>query len=953
MGNLDDISKTQENTFTNNNFNHIKSFSQAKDSTKKSKCKEKNFINFINSSNRNNLHSFQNNYNYSKTVKIKNNLSFQKMPIQTEEVIYKNIYNNCDLINEKNIVFNNNERNKDKKYINVKTKTSTNYQSYNNINNFFNKDENNKTENNNNFSNNFHLIKSEKKLINLKQNYNINQNIPNILTTTNKTYGKSKNFFNILNTNEYINKEHIKNKLHNEFSFCKTENNFYNIKSKNQTKNTKSFININAELSNKSTKIKNIFIKQKTQKKFGPINLKLENINKKKEDCLYIKSNNKIIINNNSIINKDNQDNNVLSYIYNPNNKNYKISKQNEKEKFININSFSQSHKKLYNFENNFTRNENILYNNHDKKLNKTNPNIKLCNNQIIYNDNKNIFIQNNYINGKLHTSNEITNSDNSHKQIYIKNKSYDNNHPKSTNNYITNLKNLLPTGENFKNALNNIKNIFLGNDDTNDNKIEEEKIKEINIDFNNNKNNSDNYEDKSSIIDDSIIFNSSDVYGTLNMSKTLNNNSNNLNDAKIKINEEENKEPKDGRKKQKDINKIKKGDDIENNIENEIYINPYSNYRETITLNMNLNKKNNGSNHKEKEYKKILISEIIKNNNKSHKKENIKEYLNTNNIKSPKENINFNNKTIDEINNYKNFSVISIPGKNFGVRKTNQDTPVASFGINGIEGFNIFGVLDGHGTNGHYVSKFLGKYLVNNISRNKEILSCVNLNQIYQIIKKSNFEILINIFLKADAALSKQNFDVTFSGTTCVLVIQIGKKIICANVGDSRAILIYNNTNNSTNNEQKTSIYNLSHDFKPDLPEEKKRIYKMGGVVEQMLDMNGMRAGPPRVWGVGKSYPGLAMSRSLGDFKGKRYGIISLPEIIEVNLDENTKYIVICSDGVWEFLSNQNVMEIGNEFYEKNDVAGFTKNLTETASNIWEQKDVIVDDITAVAVFY
>ena len=71
MGNLDDISKTQENTFTNNNFNHIKSFSQAKDSTKKSKCKEKNFINFINSSNRNNLHSFQNNYNYSKTVKIK------------------------------------------------------------------------------------------------------------------------------------------------------------------------------------------------------------------------------------------------------------------------------------------------------------------------------------------------------------------------------------------------------------------------------------------------------------------------------------------------------------------------------------------------------------------------------------------------------------------------------------------------------------------------------------------------------------------------------------------------------------------------------------------------------------------------------------------------------------------------------------------------------------------
>jgi hypothetical protein len=223
----------------------------------------------------------------------------------------------------------------------------------------------------------------------------------------------------------------MQNKLHNEFSFCKTENNFYNMKAKNQTKNIKSLININPELSNKSTKIKNIFVKQKTQKKFGPINLKLENINKKKEDCLYIKSNNKIVINNNSIINKDNQDNNALSYIYNPNNKNYKIRKQNEKMNFININTFSQSHKKLYNFENNITRNENILYNNHEKKLNKTNPNIKLCNNQIIYNDNKNIFIQNNYINGKLHTSNEISNRDNTHKQIYIKNKSYESNHPK------------------------------------------------------------------------------------------------------------------------------------------------------------------------------------------------------------------------------------------------------------------------------------------------------------------------------------------------------------------------------------------------------------------------------------------------------------------------------------------------------------------------------------------
>ena len=351
------------------------------------------------------------------------------------------------------------------------------------------------------------------------------------------------------------------------------------------------------------------------------------------------------------------------------------------------------------------------------------------------------------------------------------------------------------------------------------------------------------------------------------------------------------------------------------------------------------------------------MLSEIITSNNnnnkdKTPKKEKVN--INISNNKYPKNNNKnntipikpLNNNISNNIYNFKAFSVLSLAGKNFGVRKTNQDTPVASVNINDIKGFNIFGVLDGHGSNGHYASQFLRNYLIEKISKNKEISETKDLNKIYETIKKSNYALLINIFLKADEALYKQPFDVTFSGTTCVLVIQIGKKIICANVGDSRAILVYKNNS-------KTSIFKLSHDFKPDLPEEKKRIYKMGGIVEQMLDMNGMKAGPPRVWGVGKNYPGLAMSRSLGDFKGKKYGIISLPEIIEVNLDENVNYIVICSDGVWEFLSNENVMDIGNEFYEKNDVNGFTKKLAETSEKIWEQKDVIVDDITAVAVFY
>ena len=208
-----------------------------------------------------------------------------------------------------------------------------------------------------------------------------------------------------------------------------------------------------------------------------------------------------------------------------------------------------------------------------------------------------------------------------------------------------------------------------------------------------------------------------------------------------------------------------------------------------------------------------------------------------------------------------------------------------------------------------------------------------------------------MNIFLDSDKIIGEQDFDVSFSGTTCVLVIQLGQKLICANVGDSRAILVYDKENDV--NLRHTRVFELSHDCKPDLPEEKKRILEMGGTVDQMLDINGVKGGPQRVWIKNKNYPGLAMSRSLGDYKGKECGIIPLPEIIEYDLDEKSKYMVICSDGVWEFLSNKNVMEIGNSYYLNNDITGFTQKLIKVSEEWWEENDVVVDDITVVAVFF
>ena len=406
-----------------------------------------------------------------------------------------------------------------------------------------------------------------------------------------------------------------------------------------------------------------------------------------------------------------------------------------------------------------------------------------------------------------------------------------------------------------------------------------------------------------------SFELNDSDVYGTLSINQTIN------------------KEKENSKNNNKETNNIYNNNSQEN-----------KSMKEKITIDYSDDKNHND---KEKQNRQIKIEDLLKNKN-----------LLNNKLNEIMININEKTKNIKTNDTYfKSYYFLSIAGKNYGARKTNQDTPVTFVNLNNIKGFNIFGVLDGHGVNGHHVSKFLGEYLVKQIASNQYINKEKDLDKIYKAIKKSNYEILMNIFLDSDKKLGKQKFDVNFSGTTCVLVIQIGTKLICANVGDSRAILVYDKSNGDI--LKNSEIFELSHDFKPDLPDEKKRILMMGGTVDQMLDNNGQRGGPQRVWAKNKNYPGLAMSRSLGDFKGKQCGIIPIPEIIEYDLNEKSRYMVICSDGVWEFLSNNKVMEIGNEYYIKNDIIGFTNKLIDVSEDWWERKDVVVDDITAVIVFF
>lgn len=159
------------------------------------------------------------------------------------------------------------------------------------------------------------------------------------------------------------------------------------------------------------------------------------------------------------------------------------------------------------------------------------------------------------------------------------------------------------------------------------------------------------------------------------------------------------------------------------------------------------------------------------------------------------------------------------------------------------------------------------------------------------------------------------------------------GTKVICANAGDSRAIKVSVQNFDQGSISRKSNFQHLSYnyiepiieatalnrDHKPELKDESERILKKGGRIDSFRDYynNGEPIGPQRVWLQNEELPGLAMSRSFGDRVAHSVGVSAEAEVWEFTLGLNDKFVVIASDGVWEFLSNEDVANIVMPYYE------------------------------------
>jgi len=264
--------------------------------------------------------------------------------------------------------------------------------------------------------------------------------------------------------------------------------------------------------------------------------------------------------------------------------------------------------------------------------------------------------------------------------------------------------------------------------------------------------------------------------------------------------------------------------------------------------------------------------------------------------------------------------------GNNCGQPKTNQDSSLCKLNGLKVDGFNLYSVMDGHGNHGHYVSNSVRSMFQDFIFKPSHYDSSPSLGSIYKKIKDKDYDHLKRCFQYCETSLAKSKYEVNFSGTTAVMVIQLDDILICANTGDSRAIV-----------GTTEGVKALSNDHKPELPLEKERIIANGGRVDRFND-GGELVGPYRVWMKYEDYPGLAMSRSLGDFVSKSVGCSSIPEMKEYQIDSKTQFLVVASDGIWEFLDNQMVYKYVEPYYYKNDPEGACTKIIEESAKIWKQ---------------
>ena len=219
------------------------------------------------------------------------------------------------------------------------------------------------------------------------------------------------------------------------------------------------------------------------------------------------------------------------------------------------------------------------------------------------------------------------------------------------------------------------------------------------------------------------------------------------------------------------------------------------------------------------------------------------------------------------------------------------------------------FGIYDGHGGYG------CSTYLKNNLHMNIKEFSKIGI--------KIGIDIIEERFKTKEAI--DENGEIKDSSGSCGIILLIKKKrCIIANIGDSRLVIFKN---------RKITFSTIDH--KPNYIIEKARIEMAGGKIYQTpsifpLYQNGKKVDIPY-----RVLPGrLSVSRTFGDiqakdekFGGNKTVIIALPDITEIELNDEYNLIIMGSDGIFDVLSNEELLECIDIVLKEKEITGNIKN--------------------------
>lgn len=231
-----------------------------------------------------------------------------------------------------------------------------------------------------------------------------------------------------------------------------------------------------------------------------------------------------------------------------------------------------------------------------------------------------------------------------------------------------------------------------------------------------------------------------------------------------------------------------------------------------------------------------------------------------------------------------------------------------------------LLSVFDGHGYYGSEISNYL------HIMLPKMILSHPKFpEEIELIISESFFKCntLLHQYCE-DSGISSE-----LSGSTCTVLLVKNNIVYAGNIGDSRAV--------HCDACGKSSRITVDH--KVSNPAEAKRIESSGGQIRKFNNES-----CSRIFAKDKKLPGISISRAFGDSLAQSIGVSVEPDIYKKVIEQDDKYIILSSDGVWEFIQDQQAIDLIQ------DSENPAKVLSEVSWKKWiEQEGDAVDDITVI----